>query len=178
MAASPGGANENNDSAKSITLNVSRDVILESGSAITAENRTSGGDGGDITIVAGRNVELHNNGGLAPGATISSSKTGGGGGGTTAHRDHYEKMIQLLVDKGAPLDGIGMFGCTLYAAPGSALLASVGMPTDANGAAGLTMPLPDLPLFQGDFVVQWVYQSPGANPLGLQVSRGSFVQVR
>jgi GH35 family endo-1,4-beta-xylanase len=33
-----------------------------------------------------------------------------GGGGTTPHRDHYEKMIQLLVDKGAPFDGIGMQG--------------------------------------------------------------------
>lgn len=33
-----------------------------------------------------------------------------GGGGTTAHRDHYEKMIKLLVDGGAPLDGIGFQG--------------------------------------------------------------------
>jgi GH35 family endo-1,4-beta-xylanase len=33
-----------------------------------------------------------------------------GGGGTTPHRDHYEKMIQLLVDKEAPFDGIGMQG--------------------------------------------------------------------
>lgn len=33
-----------------------------------------------------------------------------GGGGTTAHRDHYEKMIQLLVDRGAPFDGIGLQG--------------------------------------------------------------------
>ncbi len=33
-----------------------------------------------------------------------------GGGGTTEHRDHYEKMIQLLADKGAPFDGIGMQG--------------------------------------------------------------------
>jgi endo-1,4-beta-xylanase len=33
-----------------------------------------------------------------------------GGGGTTPHRDHYEKMIQLLVDKKAPFDGIGMQG--------------------------------------------------------------------
>jgi GH35 family endo-1,4-beta-xylanase len=33
-----------------------------------------------------------------------------GGGGTTAHRDAYESMIKLLVDKGAPLDGIGMQG--------------------------------------------------------------------
>lgn len=41
-----------------------------------------------------------------------------GGGGTTAHRDHYEKMIQLLVDKHAPFDGIGMqghFGSSLTA---------------------------------------------------------------
>jgi endo-1,4-beta-xylanase len=41
-----------------------------------------------------------------------------GGGGTTPHRDHYEKMIQLLVDKGAPLDGIGLqghFGTSLTA---------------------------------------------------------------
>jgi endo-1,4-beta-xylanase len=41
-----------------------------------------------------------------------------GGGGTTAHRDHFEGMIQMLVDQGAPLDGIGMqghFGTTLTA---------------------------------------------------------------
>jgi endo-1,4-beta-xylanase len=33
-----------------------------------------------------------------------------GGGGTTPHRDHYEKTIKMLVEKGAPLDGIGMEG--------------------------------------------------------------------
>ena len=33
-----------------------------------------------------------------------------GGGGDTPHRDHYEKTIRFLVDKGAPLDGIGMQG--------------------------------------------------------------------
>ncbi len=33
-----------------------------------------------------------------------------GGGGNTGHRDHYEKMIQILVDGGAPLDGIGFQG--------------------------------------------------------------------
>lgn len=33
-----------------------------------------------------------------------------GGGGTTPHRDNYERVIQLLVDKGAPLDGIGLQG--------------------------------------------------------------------
>ena len=31
-----------------------------------------------------------------------------GGGGTTSHRDNYETIIKMLVDKGAPLDGIGM----------------------------------------------------------------------
>ena len=31
-----------------------------------------------------------------------------GGGGTTSHRDQYEKIIKMLVEKGAPLDGIGM----------------------------------------------------------------------
>lgn len=33
-----------------------------------------------------------------------------GGGGTTAHRDHYEKMIQILADQNAPFDGIGFQG--------------------------------------------------------------------
>ncbi|HEX6274486.1 MAG TPA: endo-1,4-beta-xylanase [Polyangiaceae bacterium] len=33
-----------------------------------------------------------------------------GGGGTTPHRDHYEKTIAWLVEKGAPLDGVGMQG--------------------------------------------------------------------
>lgn len=31
-----------------------------------------------------------------------------GGGGTTSHRDHYERIIKMLIDEGAPLDGIGM----------------------------------------------------------------------
>jgi len=33
-----------------------------------------------------------------------------GGGGETPHREHYEKTIKLLIDKGAPLDGVGMQG--------------------------------------------------------------------
>lgn len=33
-----------------------------------------------------------------------------GGGGTTPHRDNYERVIKLLLDKGAPFDGIGMQG--------------------------------------------------------------------
>ena len=33
-----------------------------------------------------------------------------GGGGTTAHRDYYESMIKMLIDKGAPVNGIGMQG--------------------------------------------------------------------
>lgn len=41
-----------------------------------------------------------------------------GGGGPTPHRDHYEQTIRMLLEKGAPLDGIGMqghFGTTLTA---------------------------------------------------------------
>jgi endo-1,4-beta-xylanase len=33
-----------------------------------------------------------------------------GGGGTTPHRDSYESIIKMLVDKGAQVDGIGMQG--------------------------------------------------------------------
>ncbi len=33
-----------------------------------------------------------------------------GGGGTSPHRDHYEKTIKFLLDKGAPVDAIGMQG--------------------------------------------------------------------
>jgi endo-1,4-beta-xylanase len=33
-----------------------------------------------------------------------------GGGGTTPHRDHYDKTIQFLLDKGAPVDAIGLQG--------------------------------------------------------------------
>lgn len=33
-----------------------------------------------------------------------------GGGGSTPHRDNYERVIKLLIEKGAPLDGIGMQG--------------------------------------------------------------------
>jgi len=33
-----------------------------------------------------------------------------GGGGTTPHRDHYDRTIQFLLDKGAPVDAIGLQG--------------------------------------------------------------------
>lgn len=33
-----------------------------------------------------------------------------GGGGTTPHRDNYERVIKLLIDKGAPVDGVGLQG--------------------------------------------------------------------
>ncbi len=33
-----------------------------------------------------------------------------GGGGTTPHRDHYDATIQFLLDKGAPVDAIGLQG--------------------------------------------------------------------
>jgi hypothetical protein len=66
-------------SASPITIKVSRDVQMFSGSAITAENNNDGGSGGNITITAGRDVLLHNAAGVAPGATISSRKTSGAG---------------------------------------------------------------------------------------------------
>jgi GH35 family endo-1,4-beta-xylanase len=46
-----------------------------------------------------------------------------GGGGDTPHRDHYERTIEFLSKKGAPLDGIGLqghFGSTLTS-PGDLL---------------------------------------------------------
>ncbi len=46
----------------------------------------------------------------APKLFINDYSILSGGGGTTPHRDTYEAMIKLLVDKGAPLDGIGMQG--------------------------------------------------------------------
>jgi GH35 family endo-1,4-beta-xylanase len=47
-----------------------------------------------------------------PGAKLFINDYGilAGGGGTTPHRDHYEKTIRFLVDKGAPFDGIGIQG--------------------------------------------------------------------
>lgn len=33
-----------------------------------------------------------------------------GGGGTTPHRDHYDQTIQFLLDKGAPVDAVGIQG--------------------------------------------------------------------
>lgn len=33
-----------------------------------------------------------------------------GGGGTTPHRDHYDATIQFLLDKGAPVDAVGLQG--------------------------------------------------------------------
>lgn len=33
-----------------------------------------------------------------------------GGGGPSGHRDHYEKTVRYLVERGAPMDGIGMQG--------------------------------------------------------------------
>lgn len=77
-----------------------------------------------------------------------------------------------------PLDVFGMSGCTLYVDPGATLLASINRTTDSSGFASKALPLPDAPVFRGDFCVQWIYLNPGANPLGAQSTRGGIVRVR
>lgn len=89
-----GGQIEANDtgssgaSASDITINVSRDVLMQAGSAILAENTSDGGDGGDITITAGGDMTMCGQTGVQPGcgapggnpgALISSRKTAGAG---------------------------------------------------------------------------------------------------
>ncbi len=83
-----------NASAGPITIDVSGNFLMQSGSSISAENDASGGSGGEIKItVHGDSMTLcgttHTTAGLAagcvgntaPGATISSQKTVAGGGG-------------------------------------------------------------------------------------------------
>ena len=48
-----------NDNASNITINVSRDVLMHANSAILAENKVSGGSGGQIVITAGRNMSMN-----------------------------------------------------------------------------------------------------------------------
>ena len=47
---------------------------------------------------------------FAPKLFINDYAILSGGGGNTPHRDHYEKTIAMLAEKGAPFDGIGMQG--------------------------------------------------------------------
>jgi hypothetical protein len=62
-----------NDDASPITIHVSRDVLMNSSSAILAENTHSGGQGGAIVITAGRDMTMHAL------ATISVSGSGSSG---------------------------------------------------------------------------------------------------
>jgi hypothetical protein len=78
----------NPDDASPITINVSRDVLMLAGSAITAEDTITGGSGGAITITTGGNMTMCGQTGLHagcvapagnPGALISSQKLAGAG---------------------------------------------------------------------------------------------------
>jgi len=57
---------------------VTGDVVLASGSAIFAEDRSTSGNGGDITITAGGNFTMQGTTTSLAGAIISSSKTNSG----------------------------------------------------------------------------------------------------
>jgi parallel beta-helix repeat protein len=92
--AATGGQIEANDTgvsganASPITIKVSRDVLMQAGSAILAENTNDGGNGGNITITAGGDMTMCGQTGAQPGcgapagnpgALISSEKTSGAG---------------------------------------------------------------------------------------------------
>src|SRR5216684_886346 len=57
---------------------VSGNLVLASGSAIFAENRTKAGNGGDITFTVGGNVIIHGPSGSLAGVIVSSAKTNDG----------------------------------------------------------------------------------------------------
>lgn len=86
-------------------------------------------------------------------------------------------LILGLLPTSLPLDGLGMTGCQLGVDP-SFWLATFSQVTDAQGRARQPLPLPDAPVFFGDFCLQWVYASPGANALGLRTSNAILVRVR
>jgi hypothetical protein len=75
-----------------------------------------------------------------------------------------------------PLGGLGMTGCVFNVSP--AFFLSLVTATDAAGRGALALPLPDRPVFAGDVYLQWLYLSPGANPAGLQSTRGLRATVR
>ncbi|HEV2719590.1 MAG TPA: hypothetical protein VG323_06195, partial [Thermoanaerobaculia bacterium] len=71
-----------NDSACSMAFNVSGNVVINSGGALYAENRTGAGSGGTITLTVGGNLVLN---GTAIVSTASNSSSGGTGGAITAN---------------------------------------------------------------------------------------------
>ena len=71
-----------NNSACPISIVVNGgNLEMQAGSSIYAENRTSGGDGGNISITVGGDFTLRGTSGATPGAIISSSRTTSGGTG-------------------------------------------------------------------------------------------------
>src|SRR5258706_11156390 len=66
------------NSACAMQFAVSGNLVLAPGSAIYAENRSSGGNGGDITFNVGGNVSVQGTSSSIPGAIVSSAKTNDG----------------------------------------------------------------------------------------------------
>ncbi|MCU0867849.1 MAG: hypothetical protein MUC36_29030, partial [Planctomycetes bacterium] len=95
---------------------------------------------------------------------------------TGAPQDLAAVLFVSTVAFPIPADGLGAPGCVLY--PDLNLpnyLGSVGL-TITGGAASTRLDLPEsLPPMT--LTMQWVYLTPGANPLGLQASQGLTVQV-
>jgi hypothetical protein len=67
-------------SACPIRIAVSGNMVMNAGSGLFAENRRSGGDGGNITLTVGGDLTLHGSTASLPGAVVSSSRTAGSSG--------------------------------------------------------------------------------------------------
>jgi hypothetical protein len=67
-------------SACPMRIAVSGNMVMNAGSGLFAENRRSGGDGGNITLTVGGDLTLHGATASLPGAIVSSSRTAGSSG--------------------------------------------------------------------------------------------------
>jgi Bacterial Ig domain len=63
-----------------IRVAVSGNMVMNAGSGLFAENRRSGGDGGNIALTVGGDLTLHGSTASLPGAVVSSSRTAGASG--------------------------------------------------------------------------------------------------
>ncbi len=89
-------------SACAMQLNVGRDLIINAGGSLYAENRTGTGTGGAITIAAGRNVIMRSGTGSLPPAIISSSaqsSSSSSGGAIT-----IDARGGITIENGATID--------------------------------------------------------------------------
>jgi hypothetical protein len=84
-------------------------------------------------------------------------------------------LIITFLPAAIPLNLIGMTGCVANFDP-TAYITSVDRTTDAGGAAAVQLPLPGSP--SADLYFQWAYFNIGANPLGVQATRGLRAEVR